>query len=148
MIFGASTNETEDDVIIAKKENGEYWKNIKNYQYNKNPIYKKINTLIDNSNEIHVSILGHSLSVTDSFILKKIITNSNTKSILIYYLDESDFEKKQNNLIEITKNTEILNKIRTFHDQSIRMPQFDDDNILKNKFELFIKNKYKPQIQK
>lgn len=90
---------------IEEKNDNEYLRNIKSFQYLHNSNYKRFLDLID-GDKFQVYIMGHSCGLSDRTLLNTIFEHENCISIKIYYheiLDENGNYVKDN-YTEITQN--------------------------------------------
>ncbi|MFV8363206.1 AbiH family protein [Flavobacterium sp. ZT3P35] len=90
---------------IEEKDDNEYLKNIKSFQYLHTPNYKRLLNLID-SDKFQVYIMGHSCGLSDRTLLNTIFEHENCCSIKIFFheiLNEQG-EVIKDNYTEITQN--------------------------------------------
>lgn len=90
---------------IEEKDDNEYLKNIKSFQYLHTPNYKRLLDLIDND-KFQVYIMGHSCGLSDRTLLNTIFEHENCCSIKIFFheiLNEQG-EVIKDNYTEITQN--------------------------------------------
>lgn len=85
---------------IEEKDDNEYLRNIKSFQYLHTQNYKRLLDLID-SEKFQVYIMGHSCGLSDRILLNTIFEHENCKSIKIFYHQKDD---DTNNYTEITQN--------------------------------------------
>lgn len=85
---------------IEEKDDNEYLRNIKSFQYLHTQNYKRLLDLID-SQKFQVYIMGHSCGLSDRILLNTIFEHENCKSIKIFYHQKDD---GTNNYTEITQN--------------------------------------------
>ncbi|MGL2965541.1 AbiH family protein [Flavobacterium sp. XGLA_31] len=85
---------------IEEKNDNEYLKNIKSFQYLHTPNYKRLLDLIE-SNVFQVYIMGHSCGLSDRTLLNTIFEHENCCSIKIFYHQKED---GSDNYTEITQN--------------------------------------------
>lgn len=113
--FGFGDEMDDEYSNIEKKNDNEYLKFIKSFQYLQNSNYKKILEFI-NSQNFQVYIMGHSCGVSDRTLLNTIFEHENCKSIKIFYhkySNPTDGESTDN-------YTELLQNIsRHFNDKQL-----------------------------
>ncbi|MFT5253280.1 MAG: hypothetical protein ACI87N_002310 [Flavobacteriales bacterium] len=90
---------------IEEKNDNEYLRNIKSFQYLHTPNYKEFLDLID-SDIFQVYIMGHSCGLSDRTLLNTIFEHENCCSIKVFYYEEKDEIGKvlKDNYTEITQN--------------------------------------------
>lgn len=90
---------------IEEKNDNEYLKNIKSFQYLNTPNYKRLLDLIDNK-IFQVYIMGHSCGLSDRTLLNTIFEHENCCSIKVFYYAEKDKDGNilKDNYTEITQN--------------------------------------------
>lgn len=85
---------------IEEKDDNEYLRNIKSFQYLHTQNYKRLLDLID-SEKFQVYIMGHSCGLSDRILLNTIFEHENCKSIKIFFHQKAD---DTDNYTEITQN--------------------------------------------
>ncbi|MES2410838.1 MAG: AbiH family protein [Bacteroidota bacterium] len=85
---------------IEEKNDNEYLRNIKSFQYLHNSNYKRLLDLID-SDKFQVYIMGHSCGLSDRTLLNTIFEHENCISIKVFYHQKDD---GTDNYTEITQN--------------------------------------------
>lgn len=85
---------------IEEKNDNEYLKNIKSFQYLHTSNYKRLLDLID-SDKFQVYIMGHSCGLSDRTLLNTIFEHENCRSIKVFYHQKED---GTDNYTEITQN--------------------------------------------
>jgi hypothetical protein len=90
---------------IEEKNDNEYLRNIKSFQYLHTPNYKRLLDLID-SEKFQVYIMGHSCGLSDRTLLNTIFEHENCCSIKVFYHEIKDENGKviKDNYTEITQN--------------------------------------------
>lgn len=90
---------------IEEKDDNEYLKNIKSFQYLHTSNYKRLLDLID-SDIYQVYIMGHSCGLSDRTLLNTVFEHNNCRSIKIFYHETKDEHGKivKDNYTEITQN--------------------------------------------
>lgn len=90
---------------IEEKEDNEYLKNIKSFQYLHTSNYKRLLDLID-SEHFQVYIMGHSCGLSDRTLLNTIFEHENCRSIKIFFHEIKDDKGNvlRDNYTEITQN--------------------------------------------
>lgn len=113
--FGFGDEMDDEYSNIEKKNDNEYLRFIKSFQYLQNSNYKKILEFI-NSQNFQVYIMGHSCGLSDRTLLNTIFEHENCKSIKIFFHEYSkltDGETRDN-------YTELLQNIsRHFNDKQL-----------------------------
>jgi hypothetical protein len=136
IIFGYAAIE-EDMDLFRKKGSVEYMRNIKQIRYKRTSNEKTIIQYLEDTEEINISIFGHSCGLSDNLILRNLFCNPKVVSIRIFYYKEYEYYlRNQCNMEMIMNGNPNIAKLRSF-DTSSRMPQHDDDV---NQYEMF--NKY------
>lgn len=85
---------------IEEKDDNEYLKNIKSFQYLHTSNYKRLLDLID-SDIYQVYIMGHSCGLSDRTLLNTIFEHNNCRSIKVFYHQKED---GTDNYTEIIQN--------------------------------------------
>lgn len=125
IIFGFAADEGEISHLLEKDDN-EFLRNIKRYNYTRTNNFPNLVDYIDNCEEIHIQMFGHSVGLSDKLILSEILKNKNIRSIRPYYFENfNSYFNIQANIDRITGNTKLFKRISTFPD-SMRMPQYND----------------------
>ncbi|MDV6169645.1 AbiH family protein [Flavobacterium sp. DG1-102-2] len=97
--FGFGDEMDDDYKAIEKKDDNEYLKNIKSFQYFQNSNYKNMLGFVDRS-KFQVFIMGHSCGLSDRILLNKIFEHRNCTSIKVFYYKNGDWD----NYTEIVQN--------------------------------------------
>jgi len=97
--FGFGDEMDDDYKAIEKKDDNEYLKNIKSFQYLQNSNYKNMLSFIE-SDKFQVYIMGHSCGLSDRILLNKIFEHTNCKSIKVFYHKNGDTD----NYTDIVQN--------------------------------------------
>lgn len=82
--FGFGDEMDDDYKTIEKKDDNEYFKNIKSFQYFQNSNYKDMLEFLD-YNRFQVYIMGHSCGLSDRILLNKIFEHKYCDSIKVFY---------------------------------------------------------------
>lgn len=98
--FGFGDEMDEDYKKIEDKNDNEYLKNIKSFQYLHTQNYKQLLNII-NADLFQVYIMGHSCGLSDRTLLNTIFEHENCCSIKIFYHQKED---GTDNYTEITQN--------------------------------------------
>lgn len=85
--------------LIEEKNDNEYLKNIKSFQYLQNSNYKKLLDFIE-SKKFQVYVMGHSCGLSDRILLNTIFEHENCKSIKVFYYENEIYD----NYTEIIQN--------------------------------------------
>jgi hypothetical protein len=90
---------------IEEKDDNEYLRNIKSFQYLHTPNYRRLLNLID-SDKFQVYIMGHSCGLSDRTLLNTIFEHENCCSIKVFFHEVKDENNKviKDNYTEITQN--------------------------------------------
>jgi hypothetical protein len=124
-IFGYAADDN-DCINLLNKDNKEYLRNVKKYQYKLSGNEHKLKIFLEGNKNIRVVILGHGCGISDKLILKKIFESLNVFRIQIFYYESSeDYFDRQVNINRITMNDIGRDKLLSFSD-SHRMPQWND----------------------
>jgi hypothetical protein len=114
--------ENSDDIFLE---------NIKSFKYLKNNNYDKLIGFID-SDYFEVYLLGHSCSITDRVLLKKIFESTNCFSIKIIPKSGNDNERYQNhkeicfNIARIFDDNGMMrDKVIPFEDCDVHLPNYE-----------------------
>ncbi len=125
MIFGYAANDDESRELIDKNDN-EYMRYIKKHLYKRTNNEKLLTNYLEGSENINVTILGHSCGLSDKLILNQILNHKNIKSINIFYYEQYEhYFQTQVNIDRIMKRDEHFTKLVDFN-SSHRMPQHND----------------------
>lgn len=103
--FGFGDEMDDDYKIIEKKDDNEYLRNIKSFQYLQNSNYRDMLDFID-SDKFQVYVMGHSCGLSDRILLNKIFEHHNCRSIKVFYhqFDEPKVDGRTDNYTEIVQN--------------------------------------------
>lgn len=103
--FGFGDEMDDEYANIEKKNDNEYLRYIKSFQYFQNSDYKKVLEFI-NSGNFQVYIMGHSCGLSDRTLLNTIFENEYCKSIKIFYHEYEQLKKDftKDNYTEIVQN--------------------------------------------
>lgn len=128
IIFGYAADENEIGDLIDRNNN-DYLRNIKRHAYKRTNNEAILKEYLDINKNINVFILGHSCGLSDKLILNEIMNHGNIDSIRVFYYENHDsYFNSHINLFRIMKNKNNYDKkIINFQD-SIRIPQIEDDN--------------------
>ncbi|AWH84261.1 hypothetical protein HYN59_03645 [Flavobacterium album] len=97
--FGFGDEMDDDYKTIEKKDDNEYLKNIKSFQYLQNSNYKKMLNFVE-SNPFQVYIMGHSCGLSDRILLNRIFEHRNCLSIKVFYYKNGN----KDNYTELIQN--------------------------------------------
>lgn len=97
--FGFGDEMDDDYKKIENKDDNEYLRNIKSFQYLQNSNYKNMLDFVE-SEIFQVFIMGHSCGLSDRILLNKIFEHHNCKSIKVFYYKNGDWD----NYTEIIQN--------------------------------------------
>ncbi|WP_330443240.1 AbiH family protein [Flavobacterium sp. C4GT6] len=97
--FGFGDEMDDDYKKIENKDDNEYLRNIKSFQYLQNSNYKDMLDFVE-SEIFQVYIMGHSCGLSDRILLNKIFEHHNCKSIKVFYYKNGDWD----NYTEIIQN--------------------------------------------
>lgn len=97
--FGFGDEMDDEYKAIEKKDDNEYLRNIKSFQYLQNSNYKRMLNFID-SEPFQVYIMGHSCGLSDRILLNKIFEHTNCRSIKVFYYKNGDWD----NYTDIVQN--------------------------------------------
>ncbi|MFP9097589.1 AbiH family protein [Flavobacterium sp. RHBU_24] len=101
---------------IEEKDDNEYLKYIKSFQYSQNSNYKRVLDFID-SGKFQVYIMGHSCGLSDRILLNTIFENENCRSIKVFYHQKDD---GTDNYTEIVQNiSRHFNKKKMMRDKIV-----------------------------
>lgn len=103
--FGFGDEMDDDYKRLEKKDDNEYLKNIKSFQYLQNSNYKDMLDFIE-SGKFQVFIMGHSCGLSDRILLNKIFEHHNCRSIKVFYhqFDQPKTDGRTDNYTEIVQN--------------------------------------------
>jgi hypothetical protein len=97
--FGFGDEMDDDYKAIEKKDDNEYLRNIKSFQYFQNSNYKQMLSFME-SNKFQVYVMGHSCGLSDRILLNKIFEHTNCRSIKVFYYKNGESD----NYTEIVQN--------------------------------------------
>ncbi|KGO85719.1 hypothetical protein Q765_14970 [Flavobacterium rivuli WB 3.3-2 = DSM 21788] len=97
--FGFGDEMDDDYKAIEKKDDNEYLRNIKSFQYLQTSNYKKMLSFIE-STHFQVYVMGHSCGLSDRILLNKIFEHNNCRSIKVFYYKNGEWD----NYTEIVQN--------------------------------------------
>jgi hypothetical protein len=151
IIFGYAAND-EDCKILFEKNNNEFIRHVKKYNYSLTDNFQRILRFFDiyKKSRIDVSIFGHSCSMSDKLILNQIFNTdlrSSIESIRFFYYEDLNNPKEpffQNhiNLARVLNGNLDPNKLISFS-KSHRMPQKDDNSYQIERFKEYVDNNLK-----
>ena len=98
--FGFGDEVDKDYQEIEEKNDNEYLKNIKSFQYLHTSNYKRLLDFIDSEN-FQIYIMGHSCGLSDRTLLNTIFEHENSCSIKVFFHKRKD---GTDNYTEITQN--------------------------------------------
>lgn len=84
---------------IENKDDNEYLRNIKSFQYLQNSNYKNMLDFLE-SGKFQIYIMGHSCGLSDRILLNKVFEHHNCRSIKVFYYKKGDWD----NYTEIVQN--------------------------------------------
>lgn len=146
IIFGYAANEMEISHLFTKDDT-QYLKNIKKYSYNRTNNFTDLVNYMNNKEEIHIHLFGHSIGVSDKLILSEILMNKNVSSIRPYYYKDFDsYFHIHSSIDRITTTNRPFNPIITFPNCT-RMPQYNDSTEQQQYFVEYISNIINSQKQ-
>lgn len=85
--------------VIEEKDDNEYLRNIKSFQYLQNSNYKNMLDFIEGG-KFQVYIMGHSCGLSDRILLNKIFEHHKCRSIKVFYYKKGEWD----NYTEIVQN--------------------------------------------
>ena len=97
--FGFGDEMDDDYKVIEKKDDNEYLRNIKSFQYLQTSNYKKMLSFMESAH-FQVYIMGHSCGLSDRILLNKIFEHNNCRSIKVFYYKKGNSD----NYTEIVQN--------------------------------------------
>lgn len=97
--FGFGDEMDDDYKLIERKDDNEYLRNIKSFQYLQTSNYKKMLGFME-SESFQVYVMGHSCGLSDRILLNKIFEHNNCKSIKVFYYKNGDWD----NYTDIVQN--------------------------------------------
>lgn len=97
--FGFGDEMDDDYKTIENKNDNEYLKYIKSFQYAQNDNYKRLLDFID-SEKFQVYLIGHSCGLSDRILLNTIFEHENCRSIKIYYYDKGNGEDNYTTIVQ------------------------------------------------
>jgi len=97
--FGFGDEMDDEYKTIEKKDDNEYLRNIKSFQYLQNSNYKRMLSFVE-SQPFQVYIMGHSCGLSDRILLNKIFEHTNCRSIKVFYYKKGDWD----NYTDIVQN--------------------------------------------
>ena len=101
--------------LIEEKNDNEYLKNIKSFQYLQNSNYKDLLDFID-SEKFQVYIMGHSCGLSDRILLNTIFEHEHCRSIKVFYHEKDG----KDNYTDIVQNiSRHFNKKKMMRDKLV-----------------------------
>lgn len=97
--FGFGDEMDDDYKTIENKNDNEYLKYIKSFQYAQNDNYKRLLDFID-SEKFQVYLIGHSCGLSDRILLNTVFEHENCRSIKIYYYDKGNGEDDYTTIVQ------------------------------------------------
>jgi hypothetical protein len=100
---------------IEEKDDNEYLKNIKSFQYLQTSNYKQLLDFVE-SKKFQIYIMGHSCGISDRILLNTLFENPNCRSIKVFFYEN----EKGNNYTEIVQNiSRHFNKKKMMRDKIV-----------------------------
>ncbi|RYJ41536.1 AbiH family protein [Flavobacterium beibuense] len=99
MNFGFGDEMDNDYKKIEDKDDNEYLRNIKSFQYLQNPNYRKLLDFVERD-KFQVYIMGHSCGLSDRILLNTIFEHQNCRSIKLFFYQNGD----KDNFTDIIQN--------------------------------------------
>lgn len=126
IIFGYAADQNETNVLL-EKDNDEYLKNIKQYEYLGTNNFRQTLRLIENSKNINVFLLGLSCGLSDKLILQKIFSHEHVKNIFNFY-----YKNRKSHLKKLMSINRIVHEDVGFQKfvpmpNCLRIPQHDKE---------------------
>lgn len=97
--FGFGDEMDDHYKLLEEKDDNEYLKNIKSFQYLQNSNYRDLLNFIDDRN-FQVYIMGHSCGLSDRILLNTVFEHQNCRSIKVFYYEKDG----RDNYTEIVQN--------------------------------------------
>ncbi|MGQ2984434.1 AbiH family protein [Flavobacterium sp.] len=113
--FGFGDEMDEGYNLLEKKDDNEYLRNIKSFQYLQNSNYKDMLDFIE-SDKFQVYIMGHSCGLSDRILLNTIFEHNNCRSIKVFYHERNG----KDNYTDIVQNiSRHFNKKKMMRDKIV-----------------------------
>ena len=113
--FGFGDEMDKSYAEIEEKDDNEYLKNIKSFQYLQNSNYKKMLDFVE-SGKFQVHVMGHSCGLSDRILLNTIFEHHNCRSIKVFYYKKDDWD----NYTDIVQNiSRHFNKKKLMRDKIV-----------------------------
>lgn len=113
--FGFGDEMDDSYNSLEKKDDNEYLRNIKSFQYLQNSNYKDVLDFIESEN-FQVYIMGHSCGLSDRILLNTIFEHNNCRSIKVFYHARND----NDNYTDIVQNiSRHFNKKKMMRDKIV-----------------------------
>lgn len=151
IIFGyAATNEQSRTLI--EEDKNENMRFIKKNLYKRTSNEYQLTNYLEDTEQIDLTILGHSCGISDNLILNQIFNHKNVRSIRFFYYEdvkndptgEEHFFQTQVNIDRIMNNDKRFRDLLIDYTRSTRMPQLNDGHEQKNNFIKYI-NEFKEE---
>ncbi len=98
--FGFGDEMDDHYKLLEEKDDNEYLKNIKSFQYLQNSNYRDLLNFIEGPEKFQVYIMGHSCGLSDRILLNTIFEHPNCRSIKVFYYEKDGID----NYTEIVQN--------------------------------------------
>lgn len=119
--FGFGDEMDDHYKLIENKDDNEYLKNIKSFQYLQNSNYKDLLDFID-SEKFQVYVMGHSCGLSDRILLNTIFEHEHCRSIKVFYheFNEPKPDGRTDNYTDIVQNiSRHFNKKKMMRDKIV-----------------------------
>ena len=112
IIFGYGDELDEQYSIIEKKNNNDFFTNIKSFKYSMTDNYKDMLRFID-SDKYQVFVMGHSCGLSDRTLLNTLFEHEHCKSIKIFfYIDKNGNDNYNETYMNLSRNFKKKQKMR------------------------------------
>jgi len=127
VIFGYGDEMDKNYELIEEKNDNDYLKNFKTFQYSKTSNYQNLERFVE-SLPFEVFIIGHSCGLSDRVLLNYVFEHENCKSIKVYYYkDEENYLNTVKDISRHFKDKQLVRSKVVPFDQSEPCPQWDDE---------------------
>ncbi len=130
IIFGYAASHDQSRELLKKDDRLEHMKNIKRHAYKRTRNEDLLRRYLQDHDKIELSIIGHSIGLSDEQILHDLFNDENVKRIRIFYhLGYKNYDQSKINLDYIMNNYQNFSKKLVNFQDCIMMPQYSDEDI-------------------
>lgn len=109
IIFGYGDENSDEYKKLELELNNELLKNFKTFNYSRSKNYMKVMGLLEQFEDIHIQLIGHSSGLCDKALLRTMFQHKNVKKIeSIFHQDESKYFENLYNISRIFDDNAMM----------------------------------------